>query len=226
MRGGIVRLAGWERAARLEHLYRQQLSAKHPGLYSLKEGETGGANPLAPHPFSLCADGRLRSDCIGAALWGQGIDRYQQKRFPWYGGWCNTDSICIDALGDYVVTGRGLKDAKPTRALFHPVTAPRVGTLVVYPARYASGKKVNGSWGHILTVVHVGLELVVWPGLVAAASKLMVVHCHGGARGREVRAIARQTLRAAIGANVSRAHLIELVLPPAAHLQSVPEDVG
>lgn len=209
--GKLIPLSLDERAARLEWLYRHELAANRPALYSLKAGETGGRDPEAKLPFSLCDDGRLRADCTGVALWGQGIDRYQPRRFaPLYGGWINTDSMLIDAIGAWAVTGAG--NTEPRQAVFREIVGPpRPGHLIVYSALYDRGFKLAGSIGHVMTVVAVDPSLMEWPGLVAAAERITVVHCHGGNNGRRKRAVDRVTVKRAIGGAVRRARILEMV---------------
>lgn len=201
-------------ADRLEQLYRDEcaLPQAQRGKYSLVPGQNGGNNPHAPGPWSISSDGRKRSDCIGTAVWARGFDRFQPIRFAHiYGGYINTDSILLDALGDRAVTGRG--SARVPQKMFRVATVPRRGKFVVYSGRYdANGHKVPNSWGHIMTIVDVDPRIVeAPPNLIDIARGLVVVHCHGGATGRNVQAIARETLSAAIGTAASRARLIEMV---------------
>jgi hypothetical protein len=206
--GSIFPLTLDQRVARLNELAAEQLNARFPALYSLARGETGGRDPSAAHPFALReSDRRYTADCTGVACWGQGIDRYQLKRFPLYAGWINTDSMLMDAVGEYAVTGGGMRE--PVQAMFRPVTTtPKPGHLVVFPATYDRGVKTRGSIGHVVTIV--AINCLEWPGLLEAADRVTVVHCHGGRRGRSVRAVDRESLRVAMGTSLPRARVIEM----------------
>lgn len=112
-------------------------------LYYLLKDHNGGKDPTAPH----CADvwhetdakgvkhERRTSDCIGAASWIGGWDRYQPIRFAHiYDGWINTDSMRKDASG-------------PAKC-FQRIDAPVSGCYVVAGSG-SPGHKI----GHIGTVV-------------------------------------------------------------------------
>jgi hypothetical protein len=106
----------------------------------------GGRNPLNLSPFTPNENGKLGSDCIGFVLWCLGIDRYQPKRFTYYSGWMNTDSIIADAK-----TGVG-------GGLWKILTRPEPGCLVIFPSLWKNGKMTR--MGHVGLVVEVPAE---WP---------------------------------------------------------------
>lgn len=182
------------------------------GVYTLRPGQNGGADPNATSPWTITPDGKgvihKSCDCIGCALWARGLDRYQPTRFAHlYGGYINTDSLLMDALGVRAVTGVGSDE--PARKLFSPASSLRRGTWVVFPSRYVNGRRVATTWGHIMTIVNVvGGDGPLPTKLLDVVDKIAVVHCHGG--NRTPMAIARESLRDAIGSAVNRAHLIEL----------------
>lgn len=211
-------LSDAETVARLELLYstesRLRADKGNVGLYSLTAGANGGSNPAADAPWSLIPQGgnkppKKRSDCIGTAFWARGVDRYQPQRFAHlYGGWCNTNSILFDAIGERALTGAGA--LLPPQKLFRPGRL-RPGAWIVYGSKYLRGAKLPG-YGHILTVVEIDASIVEQPvDLFEVADKITVVHCHGGLRGRTQQAIDRETLHKAIGKAARRAHVIELV---------------
>ncbi len=190
------------------------------GYYTLTSGENGGGNPHAPGPWSIIpvkgGRSKKRSDCIGCYMWARGLDRYQPVNFGHiYGGYINTDSMLMDALGEFAVTGRGSKVAP--QKMFRPTTVLRRGLAIVYPSLFVRGRKVPGSWGHIMGLTEIAPSIVEAPvvdgrvDLLSIARGLTVVHCHGGLTGRTVRAIDRTTLHLAIGRTAGRAHLIEMV---------------
>lgn len=117
---------------------------KCPDGYYLLKDHNGGKDPTAADPFDRWSkDGSTfvnrTADCIGAAAWIGGWDRYQPRRMPasvGYEGWYNTDSIRIDARG-------------PAQC-FRKLDAPELGCYVVC-ASGSPGHKV----GHIGTVVGV-----------------------------------------------------------------------
>lgn len=98
-----------------------------PDIFYLLSEHNGGKDPTRPDPADRWhKDGSTfenrTCDCIGAAAWIGGWDRYQPTRFAHiYGGWINTDSMRIDAggkakcftkidvpvAGCYVVAGSG-----------------------------------------------------------------------------------------------------------------------
>lgn len=100
------------------------------------------------------------SDCIGFVMWCLGIDRYQPKTFPLYGGWMNTDSIIADARGGQ------------TWWTEVPRWQAVAGDLVVYPssrlgskghvgivadvrkAQQSLGKTPTSEWTDCLDIVH------------------------------------------------------------------------
>lgn len=117
------------------------------GYYLLKD-HNGGKDPTADDPFDRWfeadATGRVferrTADCIGGAAWCGGFDRYQPKRFAHiYGGWINTDSMLLDALGP--------------RKCFEPLDRPLPGCFVVAPS-HSPGHVI----GHIGVVVSVPAE--------------------------------------------------------------------
>jgi hypothetical protein len=226
---GVVRseISDKDCADRLEALYATELALynlhrnkaltaedkaalPHVGLYSLSAGDNGGSDPYAPGPWSV--DGKRKtSDCIGTASWARGFDRFQPKRFAHlYGGYINTDSMLLDAVGEFAVTGRGKKEAP--RKMFRPASSFRRGVFIVYPGRYVAGRKVPGTYGHILTLVEMLFaEMPTVKSLADISDKLMVIHCHGGLFGRTERALSRETLKRAIGGSAARAWLIEMI---------------
>lgn len=58
------------------------------------EYPNGGADPGANTPADRET---LGCDCIGFAAWAAGFDRYQPKKFPYYDGYINTDSMVFEA---------------------------------------------------------------------------------------------------------------------------------
>lgn len=116
-----------------------RLNGKEDGLPAYN----GGKDPTAPDP----ADRWQRPgkdfvnrtcDCIGAAAWIGGWDRYQPIRFAHvkdYEGWVNTDSMRIDARG--------------AMKCFVRMSAPDLGCYVVC----ATGSPGHPKAGHIGTVV-------------------------------------------------------------------------
>ncbi len=114
------------------------------GYYLLKD-HNGGKDPTAADPFDRwrkpgSKQVNITSDCIGGAAWCGGFDRYQPERFAHlYKGWCNTDSILLDARG-------------PAKC-FEEIDRPTPGCFVVCRSG-SPGHKV----GHIGTVVSVPAE--------------------------------------------------------------------
>jgi cell wall-associated NlpC family hydrolase len=108
---------------------------------------SGGILPGATSPVNVNGE----CDCSGFISWALGMSR--KTDHPTYvqfnGGWINTDAIVQDADHD---TG-----------FFSRINLPRVGALVVYPARKKSGKTIVG---------HVGII-----DSVAANGAIRVIHC-------------------------------------------------
>lgn len=114
------------------------------GYYKLKDFN-GGKDPTAPDPFARWSKPgsdhvNRTADCIGAAAWCGGFDRYQPKRFAHvYKGWINTDAMLIDA--------------RDKAKCFELIDRPMVGCFVVC-ASGSPGHEV----GHIGTVVSTPAE--------------------------------------------------------------------
>ncbi len=114
------------------------------GYYLLKD-HNGGKDPTAADPFDRwqkegSAFVNRTADCIGGAAWCGGFDRYQPERFAHiYGGWINTDSMLLDALG--------------RQKCFVTIDRPVPGCFVVAPS-HSPGHVI----GHIGTVVSVPAE--------------------------------------------------------------------
>lgn len=105
-----------------------------PIEYRLEPGYNGGANPDAAHPASWSFGYRTpTADCVGLVAWAMGFDRYQPDgRFPWWGGWVNTNSM--------------IADATRTRTYFEQIPAPELGCAIVYETQ-------GGTIGHVGLVV-------------------------------------------------------------------------
>jgi len=135
--------------------------------YSMEPGKNGGRRPLGETCASTWEkNGKTyhTSDCIGFAMWCLGMDRFQQLRFPLYGGWINTDSLVQAA--DSRASWNGTQ-----RLVARILERPEMGAVVVYPSwrRLGVGPRVPG---------HIG---------VCVDDKGTVVHCHGPAlRGRAI----------------------------------------
>jgi hypothetical protein len=158
MRGVVVPLSADERVQRalylagladistLDRWVRKEHAPKRcPTLYYRLKGFNGGKDPTAPDPADRWtfegADGKRyiarTSDCMGAAAWIGGFDRYQPRRFAHIqDGWTNTDGMRLDAGG-------------PSRC-FRKIDAPERGCFVVYGSG-SPGHKV----GHVGTVIGV-----------------------------------------------------------------------
>jgi hypothetical protein len=106
------------------------------GFYLLKE-HNGGKDPRRPDPFDRWRKPgatfvNRTADCIGGQAWNGGFDRFQPTRFRHvYGGWINTDSMIIDAIG--------------AQKCFVPLDQPEDGCFVVC---------ASGTPGH--AVGHIG----------------------------------------------------------------------
>jgi len=115
--------------------------ARCPDIYYLLHEHNGGKDPTRPDPADRWhKDGSTfenrTCDCIGAASWIGGWDRYQPIRFAHiYKGWINTDSMRLDAGG-------------PAKC-FRKIDAPVPGCYVVC----ATGSPGHPNAGHIGTVV-------------------------------------------------------------------------
>jgi hypothetical protein len=118
------------------------------GAYTLRAGESGGTDPSAKTPYGPTK----KADCIGVAMWIQGIDRFQEDDFlpdisrwntrkhgklpdgPVYGGWMNTNSLLL-----------------PNHVFLHvPVNQVLPGDLMLYPSYHDDIDKPHH--GHALTV--------------------------------------------------------------------------
>lgn len=110
------------------------------GYYLLKE-HNGGKNPRAVDPFDRWTNEGSRfinrtGDCISAAAWTGGWDRFQPVNFKHiYEGWINTDSMILDCHG--------------AQKCFVPLAEPEDGCYIVC-ASGAPGHKV----GHIGCIPH------------------------------------------------------------------------
>lgn len=114
-----------------------------PTIYYRLPDHNGGDDPTAPDPASRwVTDGgtnAVTSDCVGGAAWCAGFDRFQPKRFGFYSGWINTNSMLLDARG-------------PAKC-FDDLRRPEPGTLIVCRSG-SRGHKV----GHVGVVVSVPAE--------------------------------------------------------------------
>lgn len=96
----------------------------------------GGKDPTALDPADRWSKPRSlfvnrTCDCIGGMSWVGGWDRYQERRFPLYKGWINTDSMIMDA-------------SSRTPRCFRRLDRPELGCYVVC----ASGSRGHDT-GHI-----------------------------------------------------------------------------
>lgn len=153
-RGTIVSLTAEQRVQRAlyligcatldtldEHVRKAGAPDVCPDGYYLLKTHNGGKDPTAPDPFDRWTKKgstfvNRTADCIGGASWIGGWDRYQPKRFGFYDGWINTDSMRMDAGG-------------PARC-FRKLDAPEPGCYVVCG---------SGSRGH--KIGHIGTVLTV-----------------------------------------------------------------
>jgi hypothetical protein len=120
-----------------------------------------------------CRDGDGACDCSGFVLWCLGLKR-RWPDLPWLkeatGGWLNTDGLWYDgAVG-------------PCRFV-SPLTDPRPGAIIVYPASWMS-KMTGPKVGHCGIVSTVGTEV----------AQHRVVHCSAGNVRRNKDAIAETGL--------------------------------
>lgn len=95
----------------------------------------GGTDPAAPQPQDRSTGG---CDCIGFAAYCAGFDRYQPKKFPYYDGYINTDSMIEEA------TKRG--------KWFTVLEKPEPGCFIV-SASFFSKLRLRRVIGHIGVVV-------------------------------------------------------------------------
>lgn len=137
-----------------------QRAKKWPGTYAIRyhlEYPNGGTDPTASAPQDPQTGG---CDCIGFAAWCAGFDRLQPKKFPYYDGYINTDSMVEEA------TRRGkwftVLD-KPEAGCF--VVAPSFRRLLPYP------KRVIG---------HIGVVVDASEYATKGLAGLGVVHCSSG----------------------------------------------
>lgn len=143
-------LAGEVTSAKLDRYLRASVPRCPTIYYRMEAGRNGGFDPTAPDPASRWqTDGgtwAVTCDCVGGAAWCAGFDRYQPVRFDHlYGGWCNTNSIIIDASGParcFVALARPeigsmvvCKSGSPGHAVGH------VGTIVSVPAEWDATKR-------------------------------------------------------------------------------------
>lgn len=106
----------------------------------------GGKYPNAPVPFSML-DEIYGCDCIGFVCWCLGLDRFQEKLFPAYEGWINTDSVLIDA--------------RTYRSLFKLTDQPQPGDIVVYPGLHdVKGNRTR--IGHVAFIDEVTFDTSNW----------------------------------------------------------------
>ncbi|MGH7179912.1 MAG: hypothetical protein ACREJC_21225 [Tepidisphaeraceae bacterium] len=124
------------------------------GYYRL-EYPNGGTDPTASDPFARWQKPgstfvNVTADCIAGALWCQGVDRKQPKRFPLWEGSINCDSMLIDALGSSVC--------------FVVVDRPAPGDMCVYGSVDYDCDGDRDRVGHIMTITDVPAE---WDRTVA-----------------------------------------------------------
>lgn len=119
-RGNVVPLLRTQRVRRalylaglctiddLDPYVRRDGAEKHcPDIFYRLKDYNGGKDPTAAHPADVWYETdkqgvrheRRTGDCISAAAWIGGWDRYQPQRFGFYSGWINTDSMRMDAAG-------------------------------------------------------------------------------------------------------------------------------
>jgi hypothetical protein len=139
----------------------------HGTLYRLG----AGAPHTAPYPW----DETGSCDCSGFVCWVLGLSRYQ-PHFDFLktinGGWLNTDGMYHDST---VPAG-----------YFIPETAPRPGSLIVYPSRsYAKHNRL----GTGPRIGHVGIL-----GPIDNAGIRTVIHCSSGNYKRRSDAIAQTNI--------------------------------
>lgn len=110
-----------------------------PAIYYLLEDHNGGKSPIAPDPADRWTrpggDGTVfrTCDCSGAQAWAHGFDRYQPERGAHiYGGWFNTDSKMLDAMGP--------------QKCFEPLNGPEPGSIIVCMSG-APGHKIGHEGG-------------------------------------------------------------------------------
>ena len=172
-RGQVIRLSAQQRVNRARYLagelaasgldpfVRQRAEGDDfcPPIYYRLKVYNGGKDPTAPDCATRwSAEGstfvNVTSDCIGAAAWIGGWDRYQPARFAHlYGGWINTDSMIMDAQGPakcfrlcdpypgcYVVSATG---SGPAEAIGH------IGTVIDVPAGFDPERD---SWARVAIV--------------------------------------------------------------------------
>lgn len=108
----------------------------------------GGRDPNKP-TCATSRDGISGSDCVGFVMWALGVDRYQPKKFRFYDGWMNTDSVIMDATRPYLDS---------TTRCWQQLTRPEPGALVIFPSLYKNGKRTR--IGHVGLIVEVPAE---WP---------------------------------------------------------------
>jgi len=87
VRGKIV----WRPVEEILHLALRTVGTKI--VYHLKY-PNGGTDPDDSMP---CDFQTWYCDCIGFAAWAAGFDRFQPKKFPYYDGYINTDSMVTEA---------------------------------------------------------------------------------------------------------------------------------
>lgn len=142
-RGTVIDLDADQRVARAVYLASPQCVT----MYYRLDYPNGGTDPLAKdpaarwsHPGSKFVN--ITCDCIGAAAWIAGFDRYQPVRFSdIYDGYINCDSIRIDIA----------KGGKR----FQRLHKPQPGCMILYGSVDYDGDGKRDRVGHIGTVVAV-----------------------------------------------------------------------
>lgn len=166
-RGTVVELTAQQRVQRMLYLVQQaEISTLDsfvrktaapvvcPDIFYLLKDHNGGKDPTAPDPADRwVAPGKTfvnrTCDCIGGMCWCGGWDRFQPQRFAHiYGGWINTDSMCMEV--DRVARGK----LSHIPACFRRLPYPVPGCYVVCRSG-TPGHKV----GHIGGCIEVPLGL-------------------------------------------------------------------
>lgn len=159
----------------------------------------GGKDPEDAEPFTDLGT-IYGSDCVGFVLWCLGLDRFQEKLFPLYGGWINTDSIMLDAARD--------------QSFFEFTDKPESGDLVVFPSIMKNGKRIR--IGHVAIVTSVDVDTRNWTDHLwergskdraTFLSRVNVVDCAGNFR-RKLRGKAVQLTTAAASWNKPDARFV------------------
>lgn len=144
-RGIVVPLTAAQRLQRMRYLAQQVTidtlddfvrkdgaASLCPDIYYLLKDHNGGKDPTASDPADRWAKPtssflNRTCDCIGGMCWCGGWDRFQPIRFAHiYGGWINTDSMCMEC--DRV--DKGIKAGDPP-GCFLRIPYPIPGCYVV-----------------------------------------------------------------------------------------------